>query len=570
MQVKNLVSPSAPWRSLERRNGESQATGGTTMTPAEQLNKVKELVEAFELSSLRPMLRACEKLASDDDALDVAVLGQFKSGKSSLLNTLLGETVFPVGVVPVTTVITRAVVGLQHQLRVTYENGSTETAPLDRIIDYVTESGNPRNYRHVAQVDVLTPAMARWPGLRLVDTPGLGSVLAHNTETTRAWMPNVAVALVAVSADRPLSDEDRALLAEARQLAPRVVVILTKVDILTESERADVLAFLNRELGQGLHQPLPLLPFSTRSAPEHWRQQLAEQVLLPVGDNVAEERRYALELKSNALVRACAGYLSLGLQAAKRAAADRDRLRAAVLTESVSANILHDELRLAEQHMKQVVRAAFENALFAQRGAISKRLTESLAVAVAAWRGNLARQARLYESWMADNLRAELMPLSEQAQTVAAELVDQAAARFSRIIEAARDRLSRNITEAVGVQLSPAAWDLKRPQVTALPIALSQTFMIDWDLLWWVLPMWLVGGLFRRHVLGRVSWEVEKNLTRLLSDWTEAVTRAVANMGCQAADWVDAELTTLDQLLGHQPAELARFRQALQKLGEIP
>ena len=60
-----------------------------------------------------------------------------------------------------------------------------------------------------AVVDVLTPALAGWPGVRVVDTPGLGSAHAHNTEATRAWMPNVAVALVTVSAERPLADEDR-------------------------------------------------------------------------------------------------------------------------------------------------------------------------------------------------------------------------------------------------------------------------------------------------------------------------------------------------------------------------
>ena len=60
-------------------------------------------------------------------------------------------------------------------------------------------------------MDVYTPALSDLPGVRLVDTPGLGSVFAHNTDATRTWMPNVAAALVTVSAERPLSDEDRRL-----------------------------------------------------------------------------------------------------------------------------------------------------------------------------------------------------------------------------------------------------------------------------------------------------------------------------------------------------------------------
>lgn len=49
-----------------------------------------ELVEKFNLESLRPTLQACEVIA-DECPIDVAVIGQFKSGKSSLLNTMLRE-----------------------------------------------------------------------------------------------------------------------------------------------------------------------------------------------------------------------------------------------------------------------------------------------------------------------------------------------------------------------------------------------------------------------------------------------------------------------------------------------
>src|SRR5262249_49398334 len=151
------------------------------------------------------------------------------SGKSSLLNAVLGEAVFPVGAVPVTAVITRAASGLERVIRVTHQDGSVEEAALSRLAEVVTQAGNPGNARKGAAAGGLPPAPRDWPGLRLVDTPGLGSVLIHNTEATRAWMPNVAVALVTISAERPLSDEDRRLVAEARETAPRAVVVLTKV-----------------------------------------------------------------------------------------------------------------------------------------------------------------------------------------------------------------------------------------------------------------------------------------------------------------------------------------------------
>jgi GTP-binding protein EngB required for normal cell division len=539
-----------------------------TPAPATQLRALTEVVGRFGLTALRPTLAACEALSAEG-AIDVAVLGQFKSGKSSLLNAVLGEAVFPVGVVPAPTVITRASAGQGRVVRVTHLDGNVEEAAPDRVAEFVTEAGNPGNRRRVAVVDVLTPAMRDWPGVRLVDTPGLGSVFADNTEATRTWMPNVAVALVAVSVERPLSDEDRRLVAEARQTAPRVVVVLTKVDLLTESELGEVTAFLGRALRETFGDAVPALPFSTRADPGRWVRQLREVVLLPVAGDVARERDAALGLKLAALTRACRGYLTVGLQAAERADADRERLRAAVLDESVRAAVIRDELRLAEQRVCEGTRPAFTSLFLAQQAKVRQRLTEALAAELPTWQGNLARQARRYEAWMADRLTAELAPLSRDAAPLAVDLLGQAEGRSRRVVEAFRDRLGRNIHQATGVSVSPAAWEAKRPEVTVLPVAVGRAFMTDWDLLWWLLPMGLVGGLFRRHVLGRVPWEVEKNLTRLAGDWAEAVEAAVADLRAQASAWVDAELATLDRLLGQRPAETTAFREALRRLEEL-
>jgi GTP-binding protein EngB required for normal cell division len=532
---------------------------------AQQLTAIANVVQRFALISLMPAVRACKRL-SGEGAIDLAVLGQFKSGKSSLLNAVLGEALLPVGALPVTAVVTRLVAGTKSIVRVTDVDGRVEEVAPERLAEFVTEAGNPGNRRQVYVVDVLTPAMRDLSAVRLVDTPGLGSAFVHNTEATRAWMPNVAAALVTISAERPLSDEDLRLMDEARQTAPRVVVVLTKVDLVTDVERTEIVEFLKRGLHERFRAEIPVLPFSTRIGTQRWLSQLRENLLLPVVRNVVGERRAALALKLNGVAQSCRDYLSVGIQAAERTETDRNRLRAAVFNEQVSMAVIQDELVLAEQGIRAATRPAFEKHFLSHQSDLRRRVSDALVDELATWQGNLAAQARCYEAWMERRLVAELTPLSADAAVVANVLVERAEERLRRIVEAFRDRLNRNVHHATGVTVSSPAWEARRPTLSAVPVNVGQTFMVHWDLLWWLLPMSVVGGLFRRQVIRQVSWEVEKNLTRLASDWTKALDKTLADLRMQATTWVETELNTLGQLLEKQPTESTAFREALREI----
>src|SRR5256885_392212 len=76
--------------------------------------------------------------------------------------------------------------------------------------------------------------LAQFRALRFVDMPGLESTFAHNTETALNWLPKVGLALVAISVDQPLSQHDIALLKSLYEYTPKVSILLTKVDLLTD------------------------------------------------------------------------------------------------------------------------------------------------------------------------------------------------------------------------------------------------------------------------------------------------------------------------------------------------
>jgi hypothetical protein len=147
-----------------------------------------------------------------------ACVGQFKRGKSTLLNAIVRQPVLPVGVVPVTAVVTVVRHGEAPLARVRFAAGGWQEIATSDLAQYVTEEQNPENRKGVASVEVFVPSELLRSGMCLVDTPGIGSVFIGNTEATRAFVPHVDTALVVLGADSPISADELALVNDIAKL----------------------------------------------------------------------------------------------------------------------------------------------------------------------------------------------------------------------------------------------------------------------------------------------------------------------------------------------------------------
>ena len=206
---------------------------------------------AREIGSLR-VEREAQALADRvaDKRFFVACLGQFKRGKSSLLNALVRTPVLPTGVIPVTAIVTILRHGAILHALVHFENGSRQNIPVQSISDYVSEERNPANFRGVAAVEIFLPAELLETGMCLVDTPGIGSVYAGNTAVTKAFVPHIDAALVVLGADPPISGEELALLEELTAHVDEMVFVFSKADRLTPNECSQATDFAHRTLAQ--------------------------------------------------------------------------------------------------------------------------------------------------------------------------------------------------------------------------------------------------------------------------------------------------------------------------------
>jgi len=190
-----------------------------------------------------------------ENQFTLAVLGEFKRGKSTLINALLGRPLLPSAVVPLTSVITVVEYGEALQVRVRFQGGVDETIPLETVPAYVTERENPRNEKGVADVLIAYPAPFLKGGVRLVDTPGVGSVYEHNTQVALEFLPRADAALFVVSADQPVSAAEVAFLRQLRPYVEKLFFLLNKTDLLAEDEQREALAFVRQTLCDALGAP---------------------------------------------------------------------------------------------------------------------------------------------------------------------------------------------------------------------------------------------------------------------------------------------------------------------------
>jgi hypothetical protein len=185
----------------------------------------------------------------------VACLGQFKRGKSTLINALVGTPILPVGFIPVTAVPTVIRFGEREKARVRGRDSSWREIAVPDLGEYVSEEHNPENAKGIAGVEVFVPSPMLASGMCLVDTPGLGSVFTGNTAATESFIPHIDAALVVVGADPPLAGEELALVEAVGRNVEDLILVINKADRTTDEERSAAADFTRHLLEKRLERP---------------------------------------------------------------------------------------------------------------------------------------------------------------------------------------------------------------------------------------------------------------------------------------------------------------------------
>jgi hypothetical protein len=200
---------------------------------------------AYDRPDLGRRLRQTRARLADPN-VRVLVVGEFKQGKSQLVNALVNAPVCPVDddiATSLPTVVKHAETASVTLVRES-ESDSGEPlpaqrseVPVEQLAQYVSEAGNPGNRRQLSYAEVGIPRRLLAGGLELVDTPGVGGLGSAHGAATMAALPRADAVLLVSDAAQEYTAPELDFLEAARQLCPNIACVITKIDLYPQWRR---------------------------------------------------------------------------------------------------------------------------------------------------------------------------------------------------------------------------------------------------------------------------------------------------------------------------------------------
>ncbi|KAF7804755.1 putative transmembrane GTPase FZO-like, chloroplastic [Senna tora] len=206
----------------------------------EAINVIKKAAPLMEDVSLLD-----DAVSQIDEPFLLVIVGEFNSGKSTVINALLGQRYLNEGVIPTTNEIT-----FLRYMEVGFEEQRCERHPDGQYICYLP-----------------APILKE---MTVVDTPGTNVILQRQQRLTEEFVPRADLLVFVISADRPLTGSEVAFLRYSQQWKKKVVFVLNKSDIYQNPDELEAaMAFIKDNVKKLLNtEDVILFPVSARYALE--------------------------------------------------------------------------------------------------------------------------------------------------------------------------------------------------------------------------------------------------------------------------------------------------------------
>jgi len=216
-----------------------------------------------------------DSIAQLDDLFLLVIVGEYNSGKSALINALLGGSFLTEGVTPTTAQINVLRYGDVQSRKLENENQLLLTLPVELLKE-----------------------------ISIVDTPGTNAIIRSHETITTDFIPRSDLVLFVTSADRPFTESERLFMERIRDWGKKILVVVNKIDILqSEQEVLQVLDFVDENSHALLGVSPEIFPISARQAltsksgkPELWLESRFEPLENYIHNTLDETSRVQIKL----------------------------------------------------------------------------------------------------------------------------------------------------------------------------------------------------------------------------------------------------------------------------------
>ncbi|WAM36933.1 dynamin family protein [Caldicellulosiruptor acetigenus] len=231
--------------------------------------QLMEIAQTLEDGNVQSIIRTIESYKSQD-SFNLVVLGEFKRGKSSLINSLLMRDLLPTDVLPTTAILHIIRYSEREYGVVEFIDGRKEEFELNKEFLERFKADAGQDLENIKSINLYCNCDILKDGVVIIDTPGVNDISQMRLEITKEILPYCDAAIFLLDAAAPVtkSEADFLLTQVLSHKIDNILFVISKIDRLDEDEREDAIFGAKKRLQGLLNKEVNVIPYSARKAIE--------------------------------------------------------------------------------------------------------------------------------------------------------------------------------------------------------------------------------------------------------------------------------------------------------------
>lgn len=181
----------------------------------------------------------------------VGIMGEFRRGKSTVINALLGQEIVPSDIVPCSATLNYVRWDANKRAEIHFKDGTSKEVPVEELSQYVTKitKESEAMAANVEDAVVFYPCPFCQNGVQIVDTPGLNDD-ERMTKISENVIPTLDAIVMVIVPDSPFSQSE-AEFVRSKVMASdlgRIIFVVNKIDTIDEEDRPRLLESIKAKI----------------------------------------------------------------------------------------------------------------------------------------------------------------------------------------------------------------------------------------------------------------------------------------------------------------------------------